>query len=412
MEKVNKTEKHTPCPLMKKCGGCQLQNMSYKQQLEWKQRRVEGLLGKFGEVDRIIGMENPYHYRNKVQAAFGRTRNGRVISGVYQSGSHRIVPVDDCMIEDEIADRIIVDIRKMLDRFKIRVYDEDAETGFLRHVLVKRGFTSGQVMVVIVGAKSLFPMKKRFTAALLEMHPEITTVVFNINPKHTNLVLGDRQEVLYGDGYIEDTLCGCVFRISPKSFYQINPVQTEKLYGKAMELAGLKKDTRVIDAYCGIGTIGLVAAKTAGSVTGVELNRDAVRDAIANARGNGCSHARFYCADAGEYMQALAEEGGRADVVFMDPPRAGSSRRFIQSLSRMRPDRVVYISCNPETLARDLDMLCDCGYRVKKICPVDMFPHTNHIETVCLLESARGIAAEDTVKAASKAHRQKKANEA
>lgn len=373
------------CPLAKKCGGCQLQNMTYDRQLKWKQARCEILLKKFGKVEKIIGMDNPYHYRNKVQAAFGRTKSGKIISGVYQSGSHRIVSVDSCMTEDEIADKIIVDIRNMVPKFKIWTYDEDKGTGFLRHVLVKRGFSSGQVMVVIVGASGYFPMKKKFTAALLEMHPEITTVVLNINPKDTNLVLGDREEILYGNGYIEDTLCGCVFRISPKSFYQINPVQTEKLYGKAMELAELDNDTKVLDAYCGIGTIGLVAAKTAGNVIGVELNPDAVKDAISNAKRNDSKNARFYCADAGDFMQELAENGERFDVVFMDPPRSGSSKKFIDSLAVAAPEKVVYISCNPETLARDLQLITKKGYKVRKICPVDMFPHTNHIECVTLL---------------------------
>lgn len=375
------------CPLAKKCGGCQLQNMNYDRQLKWKQARCEILLKKFGKVSKIIGMENPYHYRNKVQAAFGRTKSGKIISGVYQSGSHRIVMVDSCMTEDVTADEIIVDIRNMLPKFKIWTYDEDKGTGFLRHVLVKRGFSSGEVMVVIVGASGYFPMKKKFVSALLEKHPEITTVILNINPKDTNLVLGEREEVLYGNGYIEDTLCGCIFRISPKSFYQINPVQTEKLYNKAMEFAQLDKDTTVIDAYCGIGTIGLVAAKTAGNVIGVELNPDAVKDAISNCKRNGMKNARFYCDDAGEFMQALAENGESADVVFMDPPRSGSSRKFIESLATMGPKRVVYISCNPETLARDLVLLTKKGYEVKKIQPVDMFPHTNHIE--CVVEMVK-----------------------
>ena len=373
------------CPLAKKCGGCQLQNMTYDRQLKWKQARCEILLKKFGKVSKIMGMEEPYHYRNKVQAAFGRTKSGKIISGVYQSGSHRIVSVDSCMTEDEIADKIIVDIRNMVPKFKIWTYDEDKGTGFLRHVLVKRGFTSGEVMVVIVGASGYFPMKKKFTAELLKMHPEITTVVLNINPKNTNLVLGDKEEILFGNGYIEDTLCGCVFRISPKSFYQINPVQTEKLYNKAMEFAQLDAKSRVIDAYCGIGTIGLVAAKTAGEVIGVELNPDAVRDAVSNCKRNAMKNAKFFCADAGDFMEALADEGESADVVFMDPPRAGSSKKFIESLAKMAPERIVYISCNPETLARDLQLIIKKGYAVKKIQPVDMFPHTNHIECVVQL---------------------------
>lgn len=373
------------CPLAKKCGGCQLQNMTYERQLRWKQARAEILLGKFGKVNKIVGMDSPYHYRNKVQAAFGRTKAGKIISGVYQSGTHRIVCVDSCMTEDSIADEIIVDIREMLPKFKIQTYDEDRGTGFLRHVLVKRGFSSGEIMVVLVGADPRFPMKNKFTAAFLEKHPDITTVIFNINPGRTNLVLGKREEVLFGNGYIEDILCGCVFRISSRSFYQINPIQTEKLYNKAMELAQLGENTSVIDAYCGIGTIGLVAAKTAGSVIGVELNPDAVRDAAANAAANGAKNAKFFCGDAGDFMEELADEGEKTDVVFMDPPRAGSTRKFIDSVVKMAPERVVYISCNPETLARDLEYFSRKKYAVKKICPYDMFPHTNHIETVVLM---------------------------
>ena len=381
------------CLSARQCGGCQLQAVSYEEQKAFKEKKLRGHLERIGgfkelPMEPLIGMDEPYHYRNKVQAAFGRTKSGKIISGVYQSGTHRIVSVDDCMTEDSIADRIIVDIRNMLPKFNIWVYDEDKRTGFLRHVLVKRGFASGEVMVVLVGASGYFPMKKKFTAALLEKHPEITTVVLNINPKDTNLVLGEREEVLHGSGYIEDTLCGRVFRISPRSFYQINPVQTEKLYNKAMELAGLDKNTSVIDAYCGIGTIGLVAAKTAGSVIGVELNRDAVKDAVANAKRNSAENAKFYCADAGDFMQELALAGETTDVVFMDPPRAGSTRKFIDSLAAMRPKKVVYISCNPETLARDLALLTKKGYAVRRICPVDMFPHTNHIETVVFLTHA------------------------
>ncbi len=373
------------CPLASKCGGCQLQNMTYERQLKWKQARSEILLKRFGKVSKIVGMDSPYHYRNKVQAAFGRTKTGKIISGVYQSGSHRIVNVDSCMTEDETADKIIVDIRSMLPEFKIKTYDEDRNFGFLRHVLVKRGFSSGEVMVVLVGADSRFPMKNKFTDALLKKHPEITTVIFNINPGKTNLVLGKKEEILFGNGYIEDTLCGCTFRISSRSFYQINPIQTEKLYNKAMELAQLNEKTSVIDAYCGIGTIGLVAAKTAGNVIGVELNPDAVKDAISNAKANNARNAHFYCADAGDFMEELALQGEKTDVVFMDPPRAGSTKKFIDSVVKMSPEKVVYISCNPETLARDLEYFVRKKYQVKRICPFDMFPQTNHIETVVLI---------------------------
>ncbi len=375
-----------PCPLYKKCGGCQLQNLTYEEQLRWKGRRIIGLMGKFGRVEPVIGMENPLHYRNKVQAAFGLDRKKRVISGVYQSSSHRIVPVDRCMIEDQAADAIIVTVRKLLTVFKLMPYNADTGRGFLRHVLVRRGFASGQVMVVLVTGSPVFPSKNHFVGALLKKHPEITTVLQNINPGRTSLVLGTQEKTLFGPGYIEDELCGCVFRISAQSFYQVNPVQTRALYEKAMEYASLTGRETVVDAYCGTGTIGLIAAKRgAKQVVGVEVNHEAVRDAISNAKRNHIKNARFYCADAGEWMREMAAAGEQADVVFMDPPRAGSDEAFLSSLLTLAPERVVYISCNPETLARDVLFLTKRGYRVKKIQPVDMFPFTNHIETVVSL---------------------------
>lgn len=373
------------CPLYRKCGGCQLQNMTYERQLRWKQAQAEKLLGGFCRVEPIIGMKNPYHYRNKVQAAFGLDRRKQVISGVYQSSTHRIVPVESCLTEDVKADEIMATIRGLLKSFKIEPYDEVSGRGLLRHVLVKRGFSSGQAMVVLVTASPILPAKNQFVKALLKAHPEIVTVVQNVNSRFTSMVLGEQEKVLYGPGVIEDTLCGCVFRISAKSFYQINPVQTEALYGKAMEYAALTGRETVIDAYCGIGTIGLVASRNAGQVLGVEINRDAVRDAIANAKRNQIKNAYFTCADAGEYMTGMAKEGETADVVFLDPPRAGSDEAFLSSIVRLSPKRVVYISCNPETQQRDLRYLTARGFGVRAIQPVDMFPHTNHIETAALL---------------------------
>ncbi len=373
------------CPLDKKCGGCQLQHLSYEQQLSFKQAKVISLLGRYCRVSPIIGMENPYHYRNKVQAAYGMTRRRQIISGVYQSSTHHIVNVDSCQIENEIADKIAVTIRKLLPEFQILPYQEDSRKGFLRHVLIRCGFESGQIMVVLVASTPIFPLKKHFVKELLKRHPEITTIVLNINPHKTSMVLGEREEILYGAGYIEDTLCGCVFRISPRSFYQINPVQTEKLYQKAIEFAELSGHETVLDAYCGIGTISLLAAKSAGEVVGVEINGDAVRDARVNSRLNGITNAHFIEADAGQYMVELANEGQKIDVVFMDPPRAGSDMPFLNSLITLSPKKIVYISCNPETQARDLRVLTKNGYRVTKLQPVDMFPYTSHVETVCLL---------------------------
>ncbi|MBR5437503.1 MAG: 23S rRNA (uracil(1939)-C(5))-methyltransferase RlmD [Clostridia bacterium] len=383
-KKTQKRGKGNACPFYKKCGGCQLQNMTYEEQLSFKMAKTIKALGRFGHVEEIIGMEKPYHYRNKVQAAFGYSR-GRIISGVYQSSSHNIVPVEKCMIEDKKADEIIGDIRKLLPSFRLTSYNEDTGRGFLRHVLVKRGFATGEIMVVLVTGTNIFPKKDEFVRSLLDLHKDITTVIWNINSSKTSLVLGEKETVLYGQGYITDILCGKSFRISAKSFYQINPVQTEILYGKAMEFAELKGTERVFDAYCGIGTIGLVASDKAKEVIGVELNSQAVRDAKNNARLNGVDNISFYCDDAGDFMVAMAQDREKADVLFMDPPRAGSDVKFLKSAVTLAPKKIVYISCNVETQAKDLAYLCKNGYKVLKIQPVDMFPHTNHVESVVLL---------------------------
>ncbi|MBQ7118111.1 MAG: 23S rRNA (uracil(1939)-C(5))-methyltransferase RlmD, partial [Clostridia bacterium] len=385
---TQKRDKGNSCPFYKKCGGCQLQNMTYEEQLSFKMAKAIKVLGRFGHVEEIIGMEKPYHYRNKVQAAFGYSR-GRIISGVYQSSSHNIIPVEKCMIEDEKADEIIKDIRLLLPRFRLTSYNEDTGRGFLRHILVKRGFATGEIMVVLVTGTNIFPKKDEFVRAILEKHGDITTIVWNINSSKTSLVLGEKETVLYGKGYITDILCGKRFRISAKSFYQINPVQTEKLYGKAMEFADLTGKERVFDAYCGIGTIGLVASDRAKEVIGVELNSQAVKDAKINAGLNGAENISFYCDDAGEFMVAMAREREKVDVLFMDPPRAGSDMKFLKSTVTLAPNRIVYISCNVETQARDLAYLCRNGYKAVKIQPVDMFPHTSHIETVVLLSQRR-----------------------
>ena len=375
----------TPCPHAKQCGGCQLQHVPYAQQLAQKQRRVRELLGGFGPVLPILGMEEPKHYRNKVTAAFALDRNRKIVSGIYQPGSHAVVPVDSCLIEDETADAIIVDIRRMLPDFRIKVFDERSGTGWLRHVLVRRGFATGQALVVLVAVSPIFPLQKPFVQKLRELHPEVRSVVLNINDRVTPVVLGTREKVLYGEGAIEDILCGYRFRISPRSFYQINPVQTEKLYRTALDFAELTGAETVLDAYCGIGTIGITASGRAKQVIGVELNRDAVADAIVNARLNGIKNCWFTAGDAGEYMEQMARDGMRPDLVFLDPPRAGSDERFLSSLLRCAPKKVVYVSCDPETLARDLGTLTKGGYRVGKIQPVDMFPYTRHIECVCQL---------------------------
>ena len=379
------SEKKQICSVAKKCGGCQYQGVSYQEQLKKKQKMEEDLFKKFCKVELIIGMKNPCNYRNKVQSVFGRDRKGNVISGTYEANSHRIVPVEDCMIEDKKAQEIIRTVRKLLPSFKIKTYNEDSGYGLLRHVMVRRGFKSGEIMVILVLGSPILPSKNNFVKALRKEHPEISTVVLNVNDKKTSMVLGDREITLYGKGFIRDELCGCTFRISPKSFYQVNPVQTEILYQTAIEYAQLTGKETVIDAYCGIGTISLIAAKHAKKVIGVELNGDAVKDAKINAKENNITTAEFYKCDAGEFMVKMAENGQKADVVFMDPPRSGSDEKFMSSVVKLSPKRVVYVSCGPDTLARDLKYFEKHGYKVKKIQPVDMFPYTEHCETVCLL---------------------------
>lgn len=375
------------CPYAKKCGGCDYQGMDYAKQLKEKQAFVQKNVGQFCKVLPIIGMEQPYHYRNKVHAVFDIAKGGTIISGVYAAGTHDVVNIDACQIEDETADAIIRDIRGLLRSFKIKTYDEDTGYGLLRHVLVRRGFHSGEVMVVLVLGSPILPSKNNFIKALRKLHPEITTVVVNVNDRKTSMVLGEKESAIYGKGYIEDTLCGCTFRISPKSFYQVNPVQTEVLYRKAIAYAGLTGKEKVVDAYCGIGTVGLIAAGKAKEVISVELNKDAVRDAVINARRNQIKNVQFYQADAGKFMTEMSFLSGEAvDVVFMDPPRAGSDEAFLSSVVKLAPKRVVYISCNPETLARDLKYLTKRGYEAVECQPVDMFPWTVHVETVVGLQ--------------------------
>lgn len=381
----NKKKEGTACKVAKKCGGCQYQGVPYEKQLSEKQKAVRQLMQPFCKTAEITGMQDPYHYRNKVHAVFARKKDGTIISGVYEEGTHRVVPVEACQIEDKKADAIINDIRGLLKSFKIKTYNEDTGYGLLRHVLSRRGFTTGEIMVVLVLGSPVMPSKNNFVKALRKLHPEITTVVLNVNDKRTSMVLGDRETTIYGKGYIEDVLCGLTFRISSKSFYQINPVQTEKLYGKAMELAGLTGKERVIDAYCGIGTIGMVAAKSAKEVIGVELNPDAVRDAIKNAKRNQMKNIRFYQDDAGRFMEKMAAKGEKADVVFMDPPRSGSTEQFMKSAVTLAPQKIVYISCDPQTQARDLKYLTKHGYKAMGAYPYDMFPFTKHAENIVLL---------------------------
>ena len=388
---ITKKQNADMCQYAKKCGGCDYQGLSYEKQLKEKQEYVRKNVGEFCKVLPIIGMEHPYHYRNKVHAVFAFEK-GKAIAGTYQEGTHKVVPVESCLIDDEKSDAIIQTIRGLLRSFKIKTYNEDSGYGLLRHVLIRRGFTSGEIMVVLVASSPVFPSKNNFVKALRKEHPEITTVILNVNDQNTSMVLGDRNITLYGKGFIVDTLCGHTFAISPSAFYQVNPVQTEILYQTAMDYAGLTGKETVVDAYCGIGTIGIIAADKAKSVIGVELNPASVKDARNNARHNNIGNITFYQNDAERFLNEMQEQNAKADVIFMDPPRAGSTQSFMASAIFLNPNRIVYISCNPETLARDLEFFKKHQYTAEKIQPVDMFPFTTHMETVCLLTRRKHLA--------------------
>ena len=377
------------CTLYKKCGGCQLQNMDYERQLRFKQATVVKLIGKYCRVGDIIGMDEPYHYRHKVQAGFAKV-GGSVISGVYQSSTHRIVKVDACPIENERADSIIVTIRRLIHEFKLSIYSDKTPKGVMCHCLVRVGYHSGEIMVVLVTAAREFPKKHDFISKLTMLHPEITTVVQSIG-KSTTLALGREFVTLYGKGYINDTLCGCNFKISPGAFYQVNPKQTEILYSTAIDFMGLGGDETVIDAYCGTGTITLCLAREAGRAVGVEVVPQAIDDAKENAVRNGLADkTEFYCMDAGQAAQMFAAKGERPDVIVVDPPRKGVSPDVIEAMAAMGPRRIVYVSCDPATLARDVKLLRERGYALQTAEAVDLFPRCAHIETVCLLSRQEG----------------------
>lgn len=405
------------CPVERECGACQHVSVPYAQQLANKNAQVADLFADVGdsaELRPILGMEEPFYYRNKVVSPYapGRKLQGpgnargpkgdaargghdgkrgqkpqrEILCGMYAAGSHRIVPTDGCLIENEEAKRIILAVRDLMPRFGIEPYREDSGTGFLRHAVVRVGHTSGEILLTLVTNGRMFPASRAFCRELVRRCPRITSVVQNVNERQTNVILGDREQKLYGPGFILDKLCGLSFRISSQSFYQVNAVQTEVLYQSAIQLAGFTGTETAIDAYCGTGTIGLVAAKNgAAQVIGVDTVASAVRDARENAKHNGVENAQFVVGDAGSFMRERAAEGQPVDVLLMDPPRAGASEEFLASAVALAPKRIVYISCNPVTQVRDLAFLQKRGYVVRVVQPVDMFPHTDHIETVVLM---------------------------
>ena len=376
------------CKICSSCGGCCFQQLSYEAQLKFKKELVASQLEKVGhlkvKVNDVIGMDHPFFYRNKIQMPLGKDKKGNIYSGFYKEGTHVIVPVDTCFIESEKAKPILDTIKKLMKSFKIAPYIEDERSGVIRHILIKTSFYKDEIMVVLVTNVDVFPGRNNFVKALVKEHPNIVTVIQNINKRDTNVILGEKEYVLYGKGYIEDYLCGVKFRISAKSFYQTNPIITEKLYEYAINSAKITENDVVFDSYSGIGTIGLIASKKAKQVISVELVKEAVRDAITNAKINDIKNVYFVCDDASTYINRMANEDQHIDVLIMDPPRKGSDERFLKNVVKLAPKRVVYVSCNPSTLARDLVYLTKF-YDIKDVQPFDMFPMTSHVETVVLL---------------------------
>lgn len=384
-----KRESNQTCKYAKYCGGCSLQGVLYSKQLEKKQAYIEKLLSKFHKVNRIIGMDNPVDYRNKVQVSFGYDDKHNLICGNYIPSTHIIVPIDNCLISDNKANEIINTIKDLAIKYRLSIFNEDSLRGCLRHVQIRCTSTNEYMVILVVGTNNI-PKVDLLIKDLIRKHKEVKTIIQNINRKHTSMVLGDINVTLYGKGYITDLLCGYKFKLSPTSFYQINKRQTEVLYNTALNMIDFKKDETVVDAYCGIGTIGLIASKRIGKLIGVELNRRAIKDAVTNMKLNKVNNAVFVSDDAGHFMNRLAKDKAHIDTVIMDPPRSGADDKFLNSLIRLKPSKILYISCGPESLRNNLKYLTNKGYKIDSIQPVDMFPFTDHIETIVSMSKLRG----------------------
>ncbi len=371
------------CPVSKKCGGCSYLQVEYEQQLKKKRDYVKSLFPKYN-VEPVIGMKDPYHYRHKVYASFSHNRDGVIKCGMYEENTHKVIDTKMCLIQNVQANAILNDICHIATKMHIESYDEDTGRGVLRHAYIRVSHQNGDVLLVLViGSKNL-PGSNAFVKQILSLHPEIKTIILNHNDEDTSMILGKKNHVLYGKGYIEDSIMNTSFRISTNTFYQVNPIQTEKIYQTAIQMAALKKDDTVLDMCCGIGTISLIAAKKANFVLGVEINPDSIKDAINNAKRNHINNAQFIAEDSTRFLDQL---GDSPSVIFLDPPRSGFTEKFIKQLNQFQTERIVYISCNPETQARDIKGLTN--YKIKKIVPVDNFPFTKHVETVVLLSTKK-----------------------
>lgn len=380
-----------PCDVFYKCGGCQIQHMSYNLQLSMKQQQVKNVMRKIAHLEHVpvhptIGMEDPWRYRNKVAIPVGE-KDGELITGFYQMRSHQIIEdMDTCIVQEDLNDRMVEAVRRIANRVGIEAYDEKSHTGVLRHIMVRTGQETKETMVVIITRTKELPHAKEFIRELTETYPNVKSIIHNINPARTNVILGEKTKVLWGQEYIYDSIGSIRFAISAKSFYQVNPTQTKRLYEKALEYAAIGEEDTVIDAYCGIGTISLFLAQKAKKVYGVEVVPEAIEDARVNAKLNGMTNTEFVVGTAEEVMPKWKEEGLKPDVIVVDPPRKGCDEGLLNAMIEMGPKRIVYVSCNPSTLARDLRVLEEGGYETKEVQPVDMFPQSMHIESVVWLE--------------------------
>ncbi|MDY5211905.1 23S rRNA (uracil(1939)-C(5))-methyltransferase RlmD [Intestinibacter sp.] len=377
---------------LRQCGGCQIQELDYQKQLDIKTNEVKQVISRIGKLDDVIvhdtlGMEHPFRYRNKAQFPIQKKDNMPVI-GFYKKKSHDLISTDECIIQHEVNDKIIKIIKTYIRAYNVSIYDEKTHKGLLRHVVTKVGFTTGEVMIVLVANGKKLPYLKELASVLKENIPGFKTLVVNVNTQKTNVILGKENIVAYGDGMIRDYIGELVFEISPLSFFQVNPLQTEVLYNKALEYANLGENDTVFDIYCGIGTISLFLAQKAKKVYGIEIVEDAIKDAKRNAKINNMDNVEFYVGKAEEVVPKMYKEGKRANVVVVDPPRKGCDEKVLDTIISMQPDRVVYVSCNPSTLARDLAYLNERGYKCHEIQPVDMFPHSVHVENVAWLSKA------------------------
>ena len=377
------------CATFGKCGGCNLRHIKYDMTLDIKKSIVENNMKKAGleniKINNCIGMENPFNYRNKLQYPVGMI-NDKAVMGVFAKRSHRIIPTANCLIQNELLQKIANDIFEFIVKNNIQTYNEEKQTGEIRHIYLRIGIKTKEVMIVIVTNKNKITKEKELVGYITSKYPEIKTVVKNINSKFTNVILGNENKVLYGDGYIEDSLLGYKFKISPMSFYQVNPIQTEKLYNLAIKKANLTCKETVFDLYCGIGTIGICASKKVKKLYGIETIPEAIEDAKENVKINKLKNTEFIVGDVEKILPKLIEEENiKPDVVFIDPPRKGSDKTTIEALLEIKPKRIIYISCNSATLARDLKLLKE-KYNIEEITPVDMFPFTSHIESIAVLE--------------------------